>query len=270
MKEFVSTFKHAMHKGHRYHICVSYQDPYTNKDLREIRAMLPQANIGFMTEPRKVPKGPLFNFVEARIHSLSLVNGMSDYIIWCDDDFRFTDGASTKLGLTAGQRYQDAIDYLEANPACGIVQMTGHLGGSQFGRKVIPIFGGFMETALGLVLRGRKRGYKDLIDPRLKVIGGGSDPAVMMTAVANGYYIAKTFNTPINKDHTKKLFVANGKSKVNLTDDPSYNHEYLIKKGVHAKISELFGEYRHGKKFSKEILATYRKAATAKGIEVLA
>jgi hypothetical protein len=231
--------------------------------------LLPQSNIGFINEGRTPPKGPLFNFVEARIHSLSLVNQMSDYIIWCDDDFRFKSGTPS-MKCNAGARYQDAIDYMEANPSCGIVQMTGFLGGAPFGRKVIPTFGGFMETALGLVLRGKKRGYKDLIDPRLKIIGGGSDPAVITTAVANGYYIAKTFNTPIDKDHTKKLFVKNGKSKANLTKDPSYNHDYLIKEGVHAKISELFGEYNHGKKFSKAMLETYRNAARARGNEVLA
>lgn len=148
--------------------------------------------------------------------------------------------------------------------------MTGFLGGSNHGRQVIPIFGGFFETALGVVLRGKNRGYKDLIDPRLKVIGGGSDPALFTTAVANGYYVAKTFNTPIVKEQNKKIFVPAGKATKNVTDNPNYNHEYLVTKGVHAKISELFGEYKHGKKMSKAMIETYRKAALSRGNEVLA
>jgi len=164
----------------------------------------------------------------------------------------------------------DAIKYLEENPCCGIVQLTGYLGGAKAGRSVRPFFDGFYETACGLVLRGpRNRVYEHLIDPRLNVIGGGSDPATCVTSLINGFYLAKAYNMPVRKDPSKKIFVPAGRSEVNLSDNPNYNSDYLTKTGVHARITELFGEYRHGKRISKSLYDTYRRAAIQRGNIIL-
>jgi hypothetical protein len=263
-----ATFRHAMVSSHKYQLCLSYQDPYTVNDLAEIDRSLPKG-VEFNFAYRKPPEGPLFNFVEARLHSFWLAErAEADYLIWVDDDFRFTNGSTTQLGVSTGRRYSDAVYYLKKYPECGLVQMTGFLGGANSGRYIQPFFNGFYETACGLVMRGKDRAYGPLIDPRLNVIGGGSDPATFVTSLINGFYVAKTFNTPLRKDPSKKIFVPSGRSGKHLTDNQNYSQDYLTTVGVHAQITKHFGEYRHGKRISRPLYQTYRLAAKRRGHEI--
>src|SRR4029079_12436241 len=179
---------------------------YTFYDIDVIDSELRSIGVELIAGLRiPIRRTKLFDYIDARSHSYQLGKN-ADYIIHCDDDFIFTDGKSTKdYRWSSGARYADCIRYLENNEACGAVICKGFLGGSHLGRKIVPMVGGFYETGLGVVLRGRNRTYPHLIDPLFTALGTGEDAALPITVMLHGYYVAKAFNCTTRRDITKKV-----------------------------------------------------------------
>lgn len=269
MLDFSASFRNAMVEGHQYSLCLSYQHPYTDFDLERIGEGLPR-QVSFLAKGRKKFKdNSLFDYCGARLHSYSL-DLEADYIISCDDDFRFTDGQSTNLyKWSSGERYMDCCKYLEQQKSCGIVLTKGFLGGVPSGRWILPMSGGFFETGTGIVIRGWERPYQDIIHPRLKVPGVGDDIAVSMTSMLHGYYVAKALNTTTLKDHTKKIIIKKGKSSKNFYKDQNYDLKMMNEKGVLAKAKKEFGEFRFGFGLPPTFVNIYRERAAANGFIVM-
>jgi hypothetical protein len=181
-------------------------------------------------------------------------------MIMADDDFRFHTGTE-QYPWTAGERYIDAVEYLERNAACGLVLMKGFLGGSQMDRWILPMSHGFYDTGLGLVFPPSRR--NEWFYPKLKVLGAGEDVALCMTAFLNGYYCAKMHNVSVNKDHTKKV-VALGAATVNVSKSANYNY---AKWAFGKRMVELFGEFKHGGSLPVRIRDLYRHNAYKMGFD---
>ena len=190
----------------------------------------------------------------------------ADFIIMADDDFRFTDGQSTNhYKWTAGERYMDAVKYLQAQKSCACVYMKGFLGGVPYGRWILPMDGGFYETGMGIVMRGKGRPYKNIIDKQFLVPGGGEDTAIAITGIMHGYYPAKALNATVQKDATKKIIIKPGKSSKNLAKDASYSLKFIEQQGVFSFISKKYGSYQLGKRLPQTIIDAYRENATRLG-----
>jgi glycosyltransferase involved in cell wall biosynthesis len=258
MARFASTFSNAMVKGHEYIVSMSYEDPVMP---HPIRLALPE-EVGFR-HIKRITNPPPFWAGHARTLGFDIVKDC-DYIIMCDDDFQFTAGTKC-YPFSAGKRYIDAVEYLESNPACGSVIMKNFMGGSNLGRSIIPMQNGYFETALGAVVRGKDRPYKDIIDPYFLMPGVGEDVAIFITPIMNGYYVAKARNTPTKKDVTKKVLVRVGSSSKNLCTDINYNHAWMMKHGVFSKFVEMFGEFEHGKRLPPRLIDMYRQKAKEHG-----
>jgi len=261
---FCRTFNHAMVAGHEYIICASLQMPeYEAVSLDTIRNWLPTI-VELRTAYRKrmiiFDREPVFHYTDARLHVFSLLDlRQVDYLIVCDDDFKFTNGQSTNLyKYSSGERYMDCFQYLETNPACGCIIAKHHLGGGGMGRKIVPMMSGFFETARGIILRGRNRSYSDIIDPRLIAPGIGEDVSISITPIINGLYTAKAMNTTTHKKPTTKY-------KFAVTAGNAWQLEFAYQKGVFAQIEKLFGDFNHGGRLPERLLQHYRETAARLG-----
>jgi len=178
-KRFVGTIDHALVSGWSYSLCVSYEQPFLKSDL------VTNKKLNMITKYRKTPDK--FCFATARLQSFELAPKNSDYIIMCDDDFRFTKGSANNR-YSASERYKDAILYMEKNPECSAVYMKGFLGGVPYGRKVLPMVDGFYSTGKGIIIKSKNRKYDNIINPEYVVPGVGEDSAIAITAYENGCY----------------------------------------------------------------------------------
>jgi glycosyltransferase involved in cell wall biosynthesis len=255
MLRFISTFKNVMLPQHQYAIALSHQPPYTAQDVAECRAAMPKG-AKLIAGARRKDSGRLFNATNARNHAFDLAKGY-DFLVMADDDFMFKPANKKNVfKISAGDRFGDAIEYMQKNKGCGCVLMKGFRGGDKLKRKIIPMLGGYYETALGVVLRGKGRPYKDLLYPPLNMPGIGEDVVVCITPFIHGQYTAKALNTPVKKDVTKKVVVKPGDPTVNLSDNPNY---VAAQKNIFKKIDELFGPWRHGYAMPKQLYKKYKE-----------
>lgn len=246
----------ALHPAHTYEFCLSAERSYTKEDIAWFEksfSALPCFSTKWAYRAEEGKGTKLFNCVVALVHATNLAND-PDYMIVVDDDFRFTEGTHHN-NFNSGERYNDAIEYMEQHRDCGVVYMKGFLGGSTKGREIVPMCSGFFETGKGMVIRGSRR---PVVDPLFNVPGAGNDVALGVTSLMNGYYIAKALNTPTNTDPNKKLWVPGHKSKKHVVKHPHYSLEYVATKGIFGVISKNFGEFWFGKKLPEPLLEEYR------------
>lgn len=267
---FINSFQHAIVKGYEYSFHLSYEKQFTNEHLRIIKEKINQIDksIKVIFSKRETETGR-FHYYKSRMHSFSTAE-FCDYLIMVDDDIVFTDGKQTKkYKWSAGERYIDAVKYLENNSNCGIVYMKSYLGGASLGRKFIMMRGGFFDTGLGVVFRGKSRKYKNIIDDIFNVPGGCVDTSIGISAIMNGYYAAKTFNTTAKKDQTKKMFIVKGKSDKNNSSDPAYSFSYLETKGVISVLIKRYGYWKFGGKLPDTLIDEYRENALKNKLKVV-
>ena len=258
MEKFYETFiHHALVPGAENILCISTQQPFYDEKFRK----LPNVRIKKRTGQWKG------KFGKARMHSFQMATD-ADYLIMCDDDFRFRDGKSTHhFQWSAGERYLDAIEYLKNQKSCSAVFMKGYLGGLPSGRWILPMCSGFYETGLGIVIPGKSRPYKHIIDPQFLVTGAGEDTAIAITGIMQGYYPAKALNTAATKKPTKKMLIKEGKSSKNKAPANLKTNQldFVNKHGVFSFISKKYGSFELGKRLPQTIIDAYRENATKLG-----
>lgn len=255
---FVKTLKEAvLFKGIDYRFAFVVQDPCSSDDTAMLRRELGMNRVRIIYVPTYKDDNGRVNLCRARIESEGL-NYDREYIVICDDDCNFK-LKTAKSEYSAGDRIMDCIEYLANNPDCGIIHMNGFFGGAgkgyNHGRKIISAMGGgYYATGLGMVLRGRKyRGY-DLILPELRAYGATEDVMISFTAIANGYYAAKTFNVPIHHENVASHL----ESK---SPNPNYDLDFIYSdEGIQGKFAKMFPPgWKPGSKLPKSLLERYER-----------
>jgi len=261
--QFLLSLPYAMIPDWQHSLYLVIQYPFDLKKLAEFDEIIWRINktnnLTMIVDiiPPIIRKGNVLDFLGARRHFLKRIeNDHNDYIYWCDDDFRFNSGERSYLHASSADRIYDSCCYLDDNPSCGLVQHMTFFGGSQAGLKIKPVRGGFFETGIGFTMRGHEAPY---IDKRFNFFGAGSDVAVYITKIMNGYHIARNYNNPTRKRPTNQVVPGN--------PNTHYDLNYITTKGFIHQLREMTGGYyKYGKEPPKEIKALHRIGASLKGL----
>ena len=256
--EFIKTLHHAMIPDWEHKLYVVSQKPLTTLLAMSMMGPILDRNVDvklISIPPVKRPDGTLYMLAARRAFLQYIAIDDNDYVFWCDDDFRFANGSRSYLHASSCDRIYDSCCYLDDNPGCGIVQHMTFFGGSQAGLKIVPVKGGYFETGIGFMMRGREPPY---IDERYNFCGAGNDVSVFITKIVNGYYIARNYNNPTRKKPTNQVYAGN--------PNKHYDLDYIREKGFIAQTRRIFGcEYQYGKVPPKEIRVLHRIGASLKG-----
>lgn len=254
-----STIKHAIVKGVEFRFFISYEPNVTEQFRREIRANLEPYGKVSMKERMK-HRGKYIPFHKMRMTSFEMAGDWPDYIYMIDDDSTFKSGTPS-ANYSSGDRYYDAVKYMEANPDCGMVWMKPFLGGANMGRKIVPFLNGLYSTSRGIIIRNQKY---PLVHPKWMYPGAGNDTSIAFTGFLHGYYSAKALNTPTHRPPSKKGFIRPGASTKYYTDSPSYNFNEMKDGTFIGEFRKEYGPYNVGGKLPPKLLAEYREAAMKK------
>lgn len=133
------------------------------------------------------PRMPFLRQAAANLHR------DADVYIWWDDNMVATHGTAL-YPRSSGERINEALDYMEKHPRCGILNMEGPRGGNYSEWKIKPSAARWW-TARGLIIRNVFSG--DLFHPGAMDLKGAFDDVMPgFKLVENGYYCAKQFNNP--------------------------------------------------------------------------
>lgn len=109
-----------------------------------------------------------------------------DYVMMADDDFKF--------GQNSFKKYDQAVDYLDIHPDCGMVQCAGFLGGYLWAEAIRSRMYGIFWTDRGLIFRTRAGIY---FPPHYsELLGLGEEHLVCLSWIVRGYYLARQLNNP--------------------------------------------------------------------------
>lgn len=258
LNRFLESFHHGAIKYHTNVICIA-GERFKESDIKYSG----KAELRFDKLPNE---RKIVNFCRVRNHSFMMAPD-ADIIITIDDDFQFTDGQSTVPKLSTADRYLDCIKYLRANEACSIVFAKSFLGGSPFGRQIVPMtHGGHFSTGSGMIMRAGRLPYieKDLFRP-----GACEETAIGMTALVSGHFVAKAFNVPVRKDPSTKVTPIGTSLKNVMKGKASYDLGFVTSKGILGAIVKKYGSYTLGKKFPEGVIAQYRKEAKRKNLPII-
>lgn len=182
-----------MLEEHDVELAVVTQPPFIP---REIPGMTLTA-IGFKAvhwiKARKETPPSMFRLRQSGANALE----HCEVFVFADDNFHFSEG-TPKYPRNSGERYNDALKYLEENPDCGAVACTGFLGGDVAKEKIGPVKTHYYETSKGLFFRNVGRLYTD---EQLQLRGGLEELTATLNVWDRGMYVAKQYNNPtVHKD----------------------------------------------------------------------
>jgi hypothetical protein len=116
----------------------------------------------------------------------------ADFAFFADDNLEFTNGTPS-FAESSGERYLRSIEFLEANPRCGVVSHGGTLGGATFGTSIRRVRNHFVTTARGLIFRANGQLYDQ---DHLAIRGGFEDQMAACRLFDKGFWHAKQMNVP--------------------------------------------------------------------------
>lgn len=121
-----------------------------------------------------------------------------DYYLSIDDDFKFSPGTKCSGG-SSGQRYLEALHFLERYRSCGTVMCRGFFGGSPYGKKIIPRLHYHYKTASGIIWKNMLKSGKDynLYPEDITALRGGCEETLATyRRIEDGYWAASQHNNP--------------------------------------------------------------------------
>jgi hypothetical protein len=191
---FIPSFaRHIPGQGrHAYHLILNCEG-YTDKQLTVIRALCDRFLPGaYVLTVNDYPKPASLTQIR---HDTCLIAAEHAVHLLADDDFEFRPGSV--------QCYDAAVDYMLANPQCGMVVCKGFLGGSKWGTDIRPAFGGFSFMGQGLLVRMIRDPDCATIFPDnvLGIPGRYEDPYLGFHFWSRGFFVAKMFNVPTLHNH---------------------------------------------------------------------
>lgn len=200
------------------HIALAYQSPL-DQLLGQIETRCHELGIhNFDSVKGEFRKNGLFHYGQARSESWKLARG--EYVLICDDDFRFGTGTKTAK-FTSGERLIDAMNFIDNQNDKIIIQLTTFFGSVGKHREFWPISkNSLWATDRGIFLKNH--GF-DLIHPNVLLPGAGEDVAIFATHLAMGYQAFKGFKAITNKAPSKVLYTSR---------NPNYDYDAVVTNGV--------------------------------------
>jgi len=176
----------------------------------------------------------------------------SEHYLMVDDNLEFR--------KDSGRRILQAVDYMDAQPRCGSIQFTGHLGGSPFGERIVPVKSYFSSTARGILFRNINDG-RIYTEEQCRQVGPFADCIVTINALCAGYYFAKSFNHFTQHRDKQTTATYNAAESDNLLHDhlleesflPWFEKEFLRP----FKFTYKNGFMKIGRQWNKEIERRY-------------
>lgn len=187
----------SMFKTCDINVCIVAQPPWSKKMLKKEKHRLAQLGFGMKWVMEEARANPSMN----RLRRLGLsLDNKADYFMIADDNLVFK--KSEKLG-TSGKHYARCLKYLEAYPACGLVQCEGSLGSAPQGQNIFSGGSNSYWTCYGLILRNI--GVKQIMPKKLdKLVSGCEESVMVWHIIEKGFYPAKQFMNPTSQAEKKR------------------------------------------------------------------
>lgn len=196
--KFVRSLEHISEIQDRTKILINFQPPYTQNIIDRVVSSIQEKGYDvdyvFDEEYDKPIKIALI-----RERCALLDPNLNTYMI-ADDNFKFSPG-TTKSPYSSGQRYLEALEYMEKFPNCGGVQCMGFLGGYTYGRKIRPAWNYWFGSRQGLILRNIKDELSGNVvlapsEEFLELRGGLEELMYPYARMERGYFMSKQMNVP--------------------------------------------------------------------------
>jgi hypothetical protein len=189
------------------------------------------------------------DYFSIRQDSLDMA-GHADLIFVGDDDFKFRYEASKIIN--------ECCRYMLDNEGCGAILLGANFGdeGAKHNDDIYITNDGHLNTNRGIILRNRKG--RSLMKNSLHALGAMEDSVISFTALLDGYYIARRLHVPI--DH----IVERNSIKIDHVN-PSYDKNYLVKKGIWSKVHMQLGGWYEQAIWPKGLWREYRRMAMIRG-----